>query len=185
MAFHNSNICYFKTILCFVSFHFHVFFFYISVSNLLEDSSTVRRVLNAHFPQFIATLATTLAECVSDDVITSEDNFTISNLPTMQACHVGAKICLQLCQYMGDKLQDILWTQGDSTDCCPSGGSCSDEEKVTQHFHQILQALLDMISNKVCLLKGTISDHQFQTSLFFPNLQIFFIFFAYSERTSL
>ena len=134
-------------------------FVIILVSNLLEDSATVRQVLNTHFPQFIATLATTLTECVSDDVITSEDNFTISNLPTMQACHVGAKICLQLCQYMGDKLKDILWTQGDSSDCCPSGGSCSDEEKVTQHFHQILQALLDMISNKVCLLKRFMALH--------------------------
>ncbi|XP_072030683.1 tRNA (32-2'-O)-methyltransferase regulator THADA-like [Amphiura filiformis] len=122
-----------------------------TVSNLLEDSVTARKALEAHFTPFTSTLAITLTEGVRSIDVT-DDNYTPSSSSSaMQVCQLGAKICLQMCRCMGDKLKDILWIEKTpSSQCCPDGDSCPpDVANVTQNFHCILQALLDMISNKV------------------------------------
>ncbi len=142
-------------------FHLHflatllkIIVFSFSVSNLLEDSVTARKALETHFSLLTSTLAITITEGVSSIDVTaaSATNYTTSNSSAMQACYLGAKICLQLCQHMGDKLKDVLWNEAaqTSSQCCSSSDTCQTENsKIVQNLHSILQSLLDIISNKV------------------------------------
>ena len=129
-----------------------------TVSNLFDDSSIVQQALRDNYQKFASVFARTITAAVASISTPCDTETTTSvanaNLPAMQLCSVGAKLCLQLSQHMGDIVRTILWEgagrrSSDGVACGCKGDGLSGTRS---DFHQILQAVLDMTSSKVWLM---------------------------------